>query len=91
MGLITGFKAFRIQKSDPSKAIAHLYESNDWYLKALAGDPRPQFTVIMYYGIYDNYRILTNFFKQNEQKNLEKYRDLFLETNEKAGHPYTVE
>jgi len=91
MAVIEAFKAFTLQKSDPQKAIAHLNESNIWYLKALAGDKRPQATVTIYNGLYENYRILTQVFKQNEQQNFENYRDLFLEANKKAGHPYMMQ
>lgn len=90
MAAIAAFKTLNLHKTDPSKAIALLHESNEWYLKALAGDQRPQVLVHVYYGLYDNYERLTNYFKQNEHQNLEKYRKLFLETNQKAGDPYQI-
>lgn len=89
LGTIAAFEAFKNQ-FDSTKAIALLYESNDWYLKAIAGDNRPRALVTIYYNLFDNYRVLTGHFHQSEQGNLEKYKKLFLETNAKAGNPYKV-
>ena len=91
MATIAALKTVDLYKSEPSKAIALLNESNEWYLKALAGDQRSQVTVHIYYGLYDNYRRLTEYFKQNKQPNFERYRDLFLEANQKAGYPYPIQ
>jgi len=88
LATIAAFKTQNLYETNHPAAIALLNESNTWYLKALAGDHRPQVTVHIYFGLYDNYKRLTKYFKQDEGENLENYRNLFLEANEKVGNPY---
>lgn len=88
MATITAFESLKFYKSDPDKAVALTKESNEWYLKALAGDQRPEVTVHIYYGLFDNYKRLTEYFKLNEIENMNKFQVLFLEANKKAGSPY---
>ncbi len=90
LGTIAVFEAFKLQKTDPQKAISLLYTSNDWYFQALDVDKRPQALVTLYFNIYDNFRILTQYFYQPESINTQKYKELFLEYNELAGKPYLV-
>lgn len=89
LGTIAAFEAFK-NRSDSTKAMSLLYESNDWYIKAIAGGQRPEALVTIYHNLFDNYRVLTEHFNQKEQGNLDKYKKLFLETNIKAGNPYKV-
>ena len=90
LGTIQAFKTLNYKDTNPEKAISLLYESNDWYFKALAGDSRPEALVTIYFNLYENFRMLTEFFKRDEKANLEKYKNLFLQTNQDAGNPYKI-
>lgn len=87
LGTIAAFEAFKFQKSDSKKAIELLYESNEWYFQALDIDKRPQVLVTLYFNIYDNFRILTEYFSQTESANVKKYQELFFKYSELSGNP----
>lgn len=89
LATIYAFEAFGIRISNPEQSKKLLYQSNDYYFKAVDIDKRPQVLVTIYYGIYDNYRILVNFFKiQKENTNLIKYKKIFEDNNSQAGFPF---
>lgn len=90
MGNILAAESVSRQVSDRERAKDLLYESNDWYYKALEAkmDQHPAVLVNVYWGLYENFKILTKYFGQNETANLDKYRKLFEDSNAKAGYLY---
>lgn len=90
LGTIAAFEAFKIKKTNPAKAVELLYKSNEWYFQALDLDKRSQALVMSYLNIYDNFRVLTQYFNQPESASTQKYKELFLQHNELAGNPYSI-
>lgn len=88
LATISAFEAFGKRNSDPKESKKLFYQSNDWYFRAISLDNRPQILVTIYYGIYDNYRILVDFFKEEkEYDNFIKYKKLFEDCNKKIASP----
>jgi hypothetical protein len=92
MGNILAAESVKKQQLNKDEAIHLLYESNNWYYKALEPemDQRPVILVHVYWAIYENFKILTEYFDQNETSNLDKYQKLFEDSNKKAGYLYSI-
>ena len=91
LATISAFEAFGKKSLDPKESIRLFYQSNDWYFKAVDIDKRPQVLAMIYYGIYDNFRFLVNFFQiKKEEGSLNQYKALFEQYNREVGYPVKV-